>query len=144
MLVALLTILGIFGIGTVVGTSAYLFRKRPKDNFRQEGPTKEVITFTLRGLQDVDMICETIDKGNMVILGVKDLARIDMLRLKRTVHQLKSHTRARGGDIIALGKEFVVLVPANMKLSFIKNYIEDMHEDDDFSPPEPPTEVGTL
>jgi SepF-like predicted cell division protein (DUF552 family) len=121
-----------------------LFRRKRKDNFRLEDNQKEVVTLTLRGLQDVDMVCETINKGNVVILGVRDLARLDMIRLKRTVQQLKSHVRTNGGDILALGKEFVVIVPANMKLSFIKRMLEDSDLDDDISPPEPPTEVGTL
>ncbi len=121
-----------------------LFRRRKKDNFRLEDNQKEVVTLTLRGLQDVDMVCETVNKGNVVILGVKDLAKLDMIRLKRTIQQLKSHVRTFGGDIVALGKEFVVIVPTNMKLSFIKRMLEDSDLDDDFSPPEPPTEVGTL
>ncbi len=121
-----------------------LFRRRQKDNFRLEDNQKEVVTLTLKGLQDVDMVCETVNKGNVVILGVRDLARLDMIRLKRTVQQLKSHVRTYGGDILALGKEFVVIVPANMKLSFIKRMLEDSDMDDDMSPPEPPTEVGTI
>ena len=121
-----------------------LFKRRKKDNFRLEDNQKEVVTLTLRGLQDVDMVCETVNKGNVVILGVKDLARLDMIRLKRTIQQLKSHVRTYGGDIVALGKEFVVIVPTNMKLSFIKRMLEDSDLDDEFSPPEPPTEVGTL
>jgi SepF-like predicted cell division protein (DUF552 family) len=121
-----------------------LFRRKQKDNFRLEGNQKEVVTLTLRGLQDVDMVCETVNKGNVVILGVRDLAKLDMIRLKRTVQQLKSHVRTFGGDILALGKEFVVIVPANMKLSFIKRLLEDSDLDDDISPPEPPTEVGII
>ncbi len=126
------------------GLAMALFKRRKKDNFRLEDNQKEVVTLTLRGLQDVDMVCETVNKGNVVILGVKDLARLDMIRLKRTIQQLKSHVRTFGGDIVALGKEFVVIVPTNMKLSFIKRMFEDSELDDDFSPPEPPTEVGTL
>lgn len=141
---ALLTTLGIIGLSAFIGTSVFLFRRRPKDNFRSENNEKEVVTLSLRGLQDVDMVCETVNKGNVVILGVKDLARLDMIRLKRTIQQLKSHVRTFGGDIVALGKEFVVIVPANMKLSFIKRMLEDSELDDDLSPPEPPTEVGTL
>ena len=121
-----------------------LFKRRKKDNFRLDDNQKEVVTLTLRGLQDVDLVCETVNKGNVVILGVKDLARLDMIRLKRTIQQLKSHVRTFGGDIVALGKEFVVIVPTNMKLSFIKRMFEDSELDDDFSPPEPPSEVGTL
>jgi len=140
---ALLTTLGIIGLSTVIGTSVFLFRRRIKDNSRLANNEKEVVTLTLRGLQDVDMVCETVNKGNVVILGVKDLARLDMIRLKRSIQQLKSHVRTFGGDIVALGKEFVVIVPANMKLSFIKRMLEDS-DLDDFNPPEPPTEVGTL
>lgn len=121
-----------------------LFKRRKKDNFRLEDNQREVVTLTLRGLQDVDLVCETVNKGNVVILGVKDLARLDMIRLKRTIQQLKSHVRTFGGDIVALGKEFVVIVPTNMKLSFIKRMFEDSELDDDISPPEPPSEVGTL
>ncbi|MCK5159290.1 MAG: cell division protein SepF [Candidatus Heimdallarchaeota archaeon] len=121
-----------------------LFKRRKKDNFRLEDNQREVVTLTLRGLQDVDLVCETVNKGNVVILGVKDLARLDMIRLKRTIQQLKSHVRTFGGDIVALGKEFVVIIPTNMKLSFIKRMFEDSELDDDISPPEPPSEVGTL
>lgn len=141
---ALLTALGIIGLGTVIGTSVFLFRKRPKDNYRFDDQ-REVLTLTLRGLQDVDMICETVSKGNVVILGVRDLARLDMIRLKRSVQQLKSYTRSYGGDILALGKDFIVVVPASMKLSLIKRLVEESAEfDDDFDPPKPPTEVGTI
>ncbi|NHJ04545.1 MAG: cell division protein SepF [Candidatus Heimdallarchaeota archaeon] len=140
---ALLTTLGIIGLGTVIGTSVFLFRKRPKDNYRFD-EQREVLTLTLRGLQDVDMICETVSKGNVVILGVRDLARLDMIRLKRSVQQLKSYTRSYGGDILALGKDFIVVVPASMKLSLIKRLVEESAEFDDFDPPDPPTEVGTI
>ena len=140
---ALLTALGIIGVGTVLGTSVFLFRRRPKDHL-QKLEQKEVLTLTLRGLQDVDMICDTISRGNVVILGVRDLARLDMIRLKRSIQQLKSYTRSYGGDIVALGKDFVVVVPPNMKLSLIKRLIEDADETEEMSPPEPPTEVGTI
>jgi SepF-like predicted cell division protein (DUF552 family) len=140
--VTLLAILSSIGIGMVLGTSVFLFRKRQKDNFRIDN-TREVITITLRGLQDIDMICSTIDNGNVVILGVRDLARLDMIRLKRSIQQLKSHVRAIGGDIVALGKEFVVVVPPTMKLSFIKHYLEES-QDEDIDPPETPSEVGLL
>ena len=141
---SILATLGIVGIGTVIGTSVFLFRKRPRDQFRQQDQ-REVMTLTLRGLQDVDMICETVSKGNVVILGVRDLARLDMIRLKRSIQQLKSFTRSYGGDILALGKDFVVVVPASMKLSLIKRLIQESDDsEDDFSPPELPTEVGTL
>ncbi len=141
---ALLTVLSLVGLGTVIGTSAFLFRRRSRDQFRYEDDKKEVITLTLRGLQDIDMVCETITKGNVVILGVKDLARLDMIRLKRSIQQLKSHVRTYGGDIVALGKEFVVVVPPNMKLSFIKRLLEESSMDDDINPPDLPTEVGSL
>ncbi|HUT81041.1 MAG TPA: cell division protein SepF [Candidatus Bathyarchaeia archaeon] len=141
---ALLITLGLIGIGTVIGTSAFLFRRHSKNELRQNGGTKEVVTYTLRSLNDVDMLCETIDKGNMIILGVKDFARLDMIRLKRTVHQLKSHVLSRGGDIIALGKDFVVLVPSTMKLSQITNYLQKSEAENMDLPPKPPTEVGTI
>ena len=140
---AILTTLGIIGAGTIVGTSLFLFRRKPKNSL-QNFEQKEVITLTLRGLQDVDMICDTISRGNVVILGVRDLARLDMIRLKRSIQQLKSYTRTYGGDIVALGKDFVVVVPANMKLSLIKRLIEENDELDEIEPPEPPTEVGTI
>ena len=141
---ALLTVLSIIGVGTIIGTSTFLFRRRSRDQFRYEEDKKEVITLTLRGLQDVDMVCETITKGNVVILGVKDLARLDMIRLKRSIQQLKSHVRTYGGDIVALGKEFVVVVPPNMKLSFIKRLLDESDMDDDINPPDLPTEVGSV
>ena len=89
------------------------------------------------------MICETLDNGNVVILGIRDLARLDMIRLKRSIQQLRSHVRSIGGDIVALGKEFVVIVPPSMKLSFIKQYLEETQEED-INPPETPSEVGLL
>ncbi len=141
---ALLTVLSLIGLGTVIGTSVFLFRKRSRDQFRYEEDKREVITLTLRGLQDIDMVCETITKGNVVILGVKDLARLDMIRLKRSIQQLKSHVRTYGGDIVALGKEFVVVVPPSMKLSFIKRLLEESSMDDDITPPNLPTEVGSV
>jgi len=134
--------LGIISLGTVIGTSLFLFRRKPKNAFSLNDEKKEVVTLTLRGLNDIDMICETINRGNVVILGVKDLARLDMIRLKRSIQQLKSHMRATGGDIFMLGKEFVVLVPNTMKLSFLRNLMESSHEEE--RPPEPPTEVGTI
>jgi len=134
--------IGIISLGTVIGTSLFLFRRKPKNSFSLESEKKEVVTLTLRGLGDIDMICETINRGNVVILGVKDLARLDMIRLKRSIQQLKSHMRSTGGDIFMLVKEFVVLVPNTMKLSFIKNLIDNPNEDG--LPPEPPTEVGTI
>ncbi|MHA1556149.1 MAG: cell division protein SepF [Candidatus Heimdallarchaeota archaeon] len=140
---ALLTALGIIGVGTVIGTSAFLFRRKTRDHL-QNFEQKEVLTLTLRGLQDVDMICDTVSRGNVVILGVRDLARLDMIRLKRSIQQLKSYTRSYGGDIVALGKDFVVVVPPNMKLSLIKRLLEENEESDEFTPPEPPTEVGTI
>ena len=140
---ALLTALGIIGVGTVIGTSAFLFRRKPRDH-HQNFEQKEVLTLTLRGLQDVDMICDTVSRGNVVILGVRDLARLDMIRLKRSIQQLKSYTRSYGGDIVALGKDFVVVVPPNMKLSLIKRLLEESEDSEEIDPPEPPTEVGTI
>ena len=137
----LLATLGIISIGTVIGTSVFLFRRRPRESFRLENQKKEVITLTLRGLNDVDMICETIDKGNVVILGVKDLTRLDIIRLKRSIQQLKAHARETGADIFMLGKEFVVLVPSTMKFSFIKNLLEEAQDNVDI--PDLPTEADT-
>ncbi len=140
---AILTALGIIGVGTILGSSAFfLFRRKTRDHL-QNLEQKEVLTLTLRGLHDVDMICDTVSRGNVVILGVRDLARLDMIRLKRSIQQLKSFTRTYGGDIVALGKDFVVVVPPNMKLSLIKRLLEN-EDSDEITPPEPPTEVGTI
>jgi SepF-like predicted cell division protein (DUF552 family) len=144
IILSILTTLGIIGLGTIVGTSAFLFRRRAKDQFRQE-EQKEVVTFSLRGLQDVDSICEIVSKGNVVILGVKDLARLDMIRLKRSIQQLKSFTSINGGDLVALGKDFVVVIPPQMKLSLIQRMLQEgMDAENEIEPPELPTEVGTL
>lgn len=139
---SIITALGIIGIGTIIGASAFLFRKRTRDDF-QLNNQKEVTTLSLRGLQDVDLVCELVAKGNVVILGVRDLARLDMIRLKRSIQQIKSFTRTYGGDLIALGKDFVVVVPSTMKLNLIKRMFEEDSERD-LDPPEPPTEVGTI
>ena len=139
----ILSALGIIGIGAIVSTSAFLFRKRGREDLRED-EKKAVIALTLRGLQDVDMICDTVLEGNVIILGVRDLAKLDMIRLKRSIQQLKSFTKTYGGDIIALGKEFIVLVPSTMKLSQLKRILHDVNEVDEIDPPEPPTEVGML
>ena len=141
----LITIGSIVGLSTVIGTSAFLFRKRMKNNANIDELRKEVMPLTLRGLQDVDKICEYVGQGNVVILGVRDLARLDMIRLKRAIHQLKSYTMLTGGDMLVLGKDFVVVIPPNMKLSQVNKAIrESMNEEDNYNPPEPPTEVGSL
>ncbi len=139
----ILTALGIIGVGTIIGTSSFLFRRKTRDHL-QNLEQKEVLTLTLRGLHDVDMICDTISRGNVVILGVRDLARLDMIRLKRSIQQLKSFTRTYGGDIVALGKDFVVVVPPNMKLSLIKRLLEENENSEEMTPPEPPTEEGII
>jgi len=139
----ILTALGIIGVGTIIGTSSFLFRRKTR-NHLQNLEQKEVLTLTLRGLHDVDMICDTISRGNVVILGVRDLARLDMIRLKRSIQQLKSFTRTYGGDIVALGKDFVVVVPPNMKLSLIKRLLEENENSEEMTPPEPPTEEGII
>lgn len=142
----ILTTIGIISIGTVVGVSTFLFRRGRSKNQLNEDEKKKVVTFTLRGLQDIDSICDLVDEGNVVILGVSDLARLDMIRLKRSVQQLKSFIKTNGGDIIALGKEFVVIVPSNMKLSQLQNVLKNTNEEerDELNPPPPPQEVGTL
>ncbi len=142
----LVTIGSIVGISTILGTSAFLFRKRIKNNSSFDEQRKEVMPLTLRGLQDVDRICEYVGQGNIVILGVRDLARLDMIRLKRAIQQLKSYTMTTGGDMLVLGKDFVVVIPTNMKLSQVNKALRESlkSEDDDYNPPEPPTEVGTL
>ena len=140
----LLTVISIIGLSTVIAISVFLFRRRQREDFRNESNKKEVLTLTLRGLQDIDMITEMVNRGNVVILGVKDLAKLDMIRLKRSIQQLKSNVQINGGDIIALGKEFVVVVPPNMKLSFIRRLIDESEDKDNINPPTPPTEVGTL
>jgi SepF-like predicted cell division protein (DUF552 family) len=148
MVMTIVTALGIIGLGTVIGTSAFLFKRRPRENNRFEDDKKEVLTLTLRGLQDVDMICDTVAEGNVVILGVRDLAKLDMIRLKRSIQQLKSFTMTNGGDILALGKDFVVIVPPTMKLSLLKRILNESNDyatdSEDMNPPEPPTEVGML
>lgn len=139
---SILTALGIIGLSTIIGTSFFLFKRRSKEQF-EYNQQKEVMTFSLRGLQDVDMVCNMISKGNIVILGVKDLAKLDMIRLKRSIQQLKAYTNTYGGDLVALGKDFVVVIPPTMKLSLIKRLLEG--ETEVFvEPPEPPTEVGSL
>ena len=141
---SVLATLGIIGLGTVVGTSVFLFRRRSKDQFNHD-EQKEVVTFSLRGLQDVDTICEMVSKGNVVILGVKDLARLDMIRLKRSIQQLKSYTSINGGDLVALGKDFVVVIPPQMKLSLIQRMLrEEAEAEKEIEPPELPSEVGTI
>ncbi len=137
-----LAIIGITVLGTLIGTSAFLFRRRA--NARLEDEKKEVVTLTLRGLQDIDSIKEIVSRGNMVILGIKELARLDTIRLKRSILQLRSYVNTTGGAMMALGKEFVVVVPPNMKLSAIRRTLESADSDSDIHPPDIPTEVGTL
>ena len=142
----LVTIGSIVGVSTIIGTSAFLFRRRTKNHSNFEEQRKEVKPLTLRGLQDVDRICEYVGQGNVVILGVRDLARLDMIRLKRAIQQLKSYTMTTGGDMLVLGKDFVVVIPPNMKLSQVNQALRESmdSEDDNYNPPEPPTEVGSL
>lgn len=142
----LVTIGSIVGLSTVIGTSVFLFRKRTRNHSSFEEQRKEVMPLTLRGLQDVDRICEYVGHGNIVILGVRDLARLDMIRLKRAIQQLKSYTMTTGGDMLVLGKDFVVVIPPNMKLSQVNKALRESMEaeEDNFNPPEPPTEVGSL
>ncbi|MBD3192240.1 MAG: DUF552 domain-containing protein [Candidatus Heimdallarchaeota archaeon] len=145
-LLEILTTLGIISFSTIVGISTFLFRRVRGKNHPDDDEKKKVVTFTLRGLQDIDNIRDMVDEGNVVILGVSDLARLDMIRLKRSIQQLKSFIKTNGGDIIALGKEFVVVVPSNMKLSQIPKILEksNQEDNDELNPPPPPQEVGTL
>ncbi|MHA1367566.1 MAG: cell division protein SepF [Candidatus Heimdallarchaeota archaeon] len=142
----LVTIGSIVGVSTIIGTSAFLFRRRTRNHSSFEEQRKEVKPLTLRGLQDVDRICEYAGQGNVVILGVRDLARLDMIRLKRAIQQLKSYTMTTGGDMLVLGKDFVVVIPPNMKLSQVNQALRESldNEEDNFNPPEPPTEVGSI
>ncbi|MHA1126078.1 MAG: cell division protein SepF [Candidatus Heimdallarchaeota archaeon] len=142
----LVTIGSIVGVSTIIGTSAFLFRKRTRNHNNLEENRKEVMPLTLRGLQDVDRICEYVGHGNIVILGVRDLARLDMIRLKRAIQQLKSYTMTTGGDMLVLGKDFVVVIPPNMKLSQVNQALRASldADEDNYNPPEPPTEVGSI
>ncbi|MEA2071345.1 MAG: cell division protein SepF [Asgard group archaeon] len=141
----LILTLGIIGFSTLIGASMFFLKKRSKSPDPKDQENNEVVTLTLRGLQDVDMICDRVASGDVVILGVRDLAKLDMIRLKRTIQQLKSYTLTNGGEIFALAKDFIVIVPSNMKLNFMRQVFEEsMEEKEEVDPPELPTEVGTI
>lgn len=137
--------LGICGLSTMLGASFMLFKRFRKKEEQKNQIEMEVQTRTLRGLKDVDIICEAVSEGNVIILSVRELAKIDMIRLKRTIQQLKSFTKTNGGDILALGKDFVVIIPPNMKFSLLGKILQEAEtEEESMKPPAPPKEVGII
>ncbi len=70
----------------------------------------------LRSLQDVEVVKQELESGNILILRVSPLARKSVDDVKQAVNDLYQFTKRIGGEIARLGEERVVIVPSFIKI----------------------------
>jgi hypothetical protein len=70
----------------------------------------------LRSLEDVEVIKQEINAGNIIILKVSPLARKSVEDVKQAVSELYEFTQSIGADIARLGEERVVITPPSIRI----------------------------
>jgi len=101
----------------------------PKDKKDEESEVKEkeqgsptkpsriyLKAMPLRNLEDVEVIKQEIEAGNILILKVSPMARKSIEDVKQAVSELHEFTHSIGADIARLGEERVVITPPSIKI----------------------------
>lgn len=69
--------------------------------------------------EDVGILTSLLYEGNVVIVDYSPVAN-DELTLKRVTSELKAVARDTGGDVAALGRNFLVATPSGVKIDRTK------------------------
>ncbi len=72
--------------------------------------------FPLRKLEDLDVIKNEIESGNILIIRITHLAEKSVDEVKRAVEDLREFVRLVRGDIARLGEERIVITPSWVKI----------------------------
>jgi SepF-like predicted cell division protein (DUF552 family) len=72
--------------------------------------------FPLRALEDVDVVKNEVESGNILILRITPLAKKSVEDVKQAVNELREFVERTGGDIARLGEERVVITPSSVRI----------------------------
>ena len=91
-----LTIIGIIGLSSVLGISAFLFRRRPRESFREE--EKKEVNQIKKSVEDLFFVCPIHRKKIHAIYGGKSkteevLVKENWSILKRLIELLESKVK---------------------------------------------------
>jgi len=70
----------------------------------------------LRTLEDVKVVKNEVESGNILILRITPLAKKSVEDVKQAVNELCEFVEHVGGDIARLGEERVVVTPASIRI----------------------------
>ena len=70
----------------------------------------------LRSLDDVPIVKNEVESGNILILRISPLAKKSVEDVKRAVDELCKFVESIGGDIARLGEERVVVTPSAVRI----------------------------
>ena len=86
-----------------------------EEELKEEEIKMYVKTAELTGLYDIPELKKEIYSGNILILDIS-LAKQDKAMLERAIKDLKMVTLDVGGDIVGIGEDQVIAVPAGVKI----------------------------
>jgi SepF-like predicted cell division protein (DUF552 family) len=70
----------------------------------------------LRALEDVEVVKNEVESGNILILRITPLAKKSVEDVKQAVNELCKFVEHVGGDIARLGEERVVVTPSSIRI----------------------------
>jgi len=70
----------------------------------------------LRALEDVKVVKNEVESGNILILRITPLAKRSVEDVKQAVNELCEFVEHVGGDIARLGEERVVVTPSSIRI----------------------------
>ncbi len=89
--------------------------------FEEEGqpPRNMVKVAEILKEEDLGFLNDLLYEGNIVVVDYGPIAN-DELALKRVTSELKAVARETGGDVAALGRDFLVATPGSVKIDRTK------------------------
>jgi SepF-like predicted cell division protein (DUF552 family) len=86
----------------------------------EAGPTKALVRVVeVFREEDLGLLNSLLYEGNVVVVDYSPIAN-DELSLKRVTSELKAVARDTGGDVAALGRNFLLATPDGMKIDRTK------------------------
>ncbi len=86
----------------------------------ETGPAKTVVRVVeVFREEDLGLMNSLLHEGNVVVVDYSPIAS-DELTLKRLTSELKAVTRDTGGDVAALGRDFLLATPDGIKIDRTK------------------------
>ena len=65
---------------------------------------------------DTEKVLNLLRENYIVLVNIKDLRQRDLNELKRVVNRIKKSVEAIGGELIGVGEDFLLVVPAFVKI----------------------------